>query len=283
MKAIPDALLSHLSKDVTTVAFCFKMTLKDSSVVCFTNCDVDLTIGGLIYRSNTSAKIKLVHFSKWNSTAHIECMHTRYTITADSAHRGLYNSAQIEIFLVNYADTSKGAITLFRGTVGEIKLCNGVFSAQLHGLTLTLSNKVGDLFSPQCRAQFCDSACKLNAERFTFRGSAFKVLEDYKAFESEVKVGKVNYFKYGVLTFLTGRNKKIPLTVLANTQNAICLAECTPYPIQVGDNYSLLAGCDKNFHTCVKKFENAKNFRGEPHVPDLHTVYAHTTGVPDDQ
>ena len=34
-------------------------------------------------------------------------------------------------------------------------------------------------------------------------------------------------------------------------------------------------GCDKRFETCVNRFANALNFRGEPHLPgtDLLTRY----------
>jgi hypothetical protein len=34
-------------------------------------------------------------------------------------------------------------------------------------------------------------------------------------------------------------------------------------------------GCDKQFATCVNRFKNALNFRGEPHVPggDLLTRF----------
>jgi len=34
-----------------------------------------------------------------------------------------------------------------------------------------------------------------------------------------------------------------------------------------GDKYRAVIGCDKRFETCIKKFNNAVNFRGEPHVP----------------
>jgi uncharacterized phage protein (TIGR02218 family) len=37
----------------------------------------------------------------------------------------------------------------------------------------------------------------------------------------------------------------------------------------VGNSFSLVAGCDKSFTTCAEKFNNAINFRGEPHVPGI--------------
>ena len=40
-----------------------------------------------------------------------------------------------------------------------------------------------------------------------------------------------------------------------------------PYAIELGDAYEAIVGCNKQFNTCVNRFNNAVNFRGEPHVP----------------
>ncbi|MDD9331183.1 MAG: phage BR0599 family protein [Wolbachia sp.] len=41
-----------------------------------------------------------------------------------------------------------------------------------------------------------------------------------------------------------------------------------PYKISAGDQYSILACCDKTFLTCKNKIiNNTVNFRGEPHIP----------------
>jgi uncharacterized phage protein (TIGR02218 family) len=38
-------------------------------------------------------------------------------------------------------------------------------------------------------------------------------------------------------------------------------------PLTAGDAFTVTAGCDKYFDTCVSKFTNAVNFRGFPHIP----------------
>jgi len=38
--------------------------------------------------------------------------------------------------------------------------------------------------------------------------------------------------------------------------------------VQIGDAYTIHAGCTKDFATaCKTKFDNTVNFRGEPYVP----------------
>jgi uncharacterized phage protein (TIGR02218 family) len=45
--------------------------------------------------------------------------------------------------------------------------------------------------------------------------------------------------------------------------------------VEGGCKVELREGCDKRFETCTSRFQNAVNFRGEPHLPgtDLLTRY----------
>ena len=45
------------------------------------------------------------------------------------------------------------------------------------------------------------------------------------------------------------------------------LFEAMPETVQVGDTFTVTAGCDKSFGTCKTKFSNGDNFRGFPHIP----------------
>ena len=42
----------------------------------------------------------------------------------------------------------------------------------------------------------------------------------------------------------------------------------------VGDTFNAIAGCDKTISTCIAKFNNAVNFRGEPYVPGMDKMLA---------
>lgn len=46
------------------------------------------------------------------------------------------------------------------------------------------------------------------------------------------------------------------------------------FDVQVGDKARVYPGCDKRFETCIAKFDNALNFRGEPHVPGIDFLVA---------
>ena len=39
------------------------------------------------------------------------------------------------------------------------------------------------------------------------------------------------------------------------------------YDREIADDFTVTAGCDKQFPTCKAKFDNVVNYRGFPHIP----------------
>jgi uncharacterized phage protein (TIGR02218 family) len=77
------------------------------------------------------------------------------------------------------------------------------------------------------------------------------------------------HFNYGKITFTSGQNNGLSAEVKESRGSEIILALPMPYPITAGDSYTLQQGCDKTIGTCSNRYNNAINFRGEPHVPGL--------------
>jgi uncharacterized phage protein (TIGR02218 family) len=63
--------------------------------------------------------------------------------------------------------------------------------------------------------------------------------------------------------------------VLAVDGDIVRLRDLPRADVVPGCTVELREGCDKRFQTCVSRFANAANFRGEPHLPgnDLLTRY----------
>lgn len=57
------------------------------------------------------------------------------------------------------------------------------------------------------------------------------------------------------------------LTASAENGGVITMQLPMPYAVAVGHTYSMVPGCDKLLATCIAKFSNVINFRGEPHLP----------------
>jgi len=83
-----------------------------------------------------------------------------------------------------------------------------------------------------------------------------------------------DWFKYGLMTWMTGDNAGIESEVKTSnaTTGALTLWKAMPYTVETGDTFRLEVGCDKAHATCVDKFENVVNFRGFPWVPGRDAV-----------
>ena len=63
--------------------------------------------------------------------------------------------------------------------------------------------------------------------------------------------------------------------ILSSSGTVVGLRDVPRAPVEIGCRVELREGCDKRFATCVSRFANGVNFRGEPHLPgtDLLTRY----------
>ncbi|AAT69466.1 gp84 [Alphaproteobacteria phage PhiJL001] len=78
-----------------------------------------------------------------------------------------------------------------------------------------------------------------------------------------------DWFKYGAVVWESGDNNGLAMEVKSYTAatNTVELFLPMSFTVQVGDTGYMYAGCDRQKDTCVSKFDNIFNFRGEPYVP----------------
>ncbi|TAF39061.1 MAG: hypothetical protein EAZ66_05445 [Alphaproteobacteria bacterium] len=88
-----------------------------------------------------------------------------------------------------------------------------------------------------------------------------------QTFSDSSRTEAAQLFTHGVLTFTSGANKGISTEILSFQSPEIQLALPLPFTPMIGDAYSMTQGCDRSFTTCSTRFNNALNFRGEPHIP----------------
>lgn len=274
MKPISSQLLSHLSSEVTTLATCWKLTRRDNVVLGFTSHDRDIIFDGITYLAATGFVPTSVASSSELSVDNmdIEGMVDGEIILESEILAGIYDFAEIEIFMVNYSDLTQGALNLRTGWIGEVKYGKGRFVAEVRGLMQSLTQIIGELYSPSCRAKLGDSRCGLDIEDFTVTGNITS-LSSNQLFKDSSRTEDSGYFTMGKITFASGNNNGLSMEVKDFSGNGIItLVFPMPYAVQVGDTYSMQAGCDKNFNTCIAQFDNAVNFRGEPHVPGIDAM-----------
>jgi hypothetical protein len=98
------------------------------------------------------------------------------------------------------------------------------------------------------------------------RGAVTSV-SDRNRFIDSSRTEPFEYWKYGVLTWLTGDNAGYSMEVRDHVLGgSFALMEPMPRKIAVGDTYELVMGCPKT-RTACKNFDNLYNFRGFPDMP----------------
>ncbi len=169
MKSISPALDAHLSGEVTTLCSCWKIVRRDGQAFYFTDHDKDIVFEGNTYEAESSYDRTAIQSSSDFSVDNLDVagIIDSEKITDQELRAGLFNRADVYIFILNWKDPSQGALKVRRGWLGEVSLLgNGTFQSEIRGLAQALSHNFIEVFSSQCRADFCDARCKLNIADF---------------------------------------------------------------------------------------------------------------------
>lgn len=268
MRKLSPQLKEHLACEVTTLATCWRIIRADELEIGFTDHDSPLEIENLTYSSISGFNSTTIE-SKSNMSVdnmEVECVILQSQITEHDLLAGLYDYAEVEVFLVNYEDLTQGKLLLKRGRLGEVTLNKQLFHAEIRGLTQHLSQTIGSVYSPTCRAILGDNRCRVPLERFTINAEVSEVFSS-NSFYADTLQQNADYFTGGEVSWLSGANASIKMEVKEFSNGVVTLALPMGKCITSGDSFSIIAGCDKCKDTCINKFNNIINFRGEPDLP----------------
>ena len=280
MKTASINLKNHLAQEVTTLATCWKVTLSNDTVLGFTDHAADLVIDGVTFQAAIGYTPSNVTTSNNLAVDNLEvtALIDSSSITEADVLAGLWDYAEVEIFAVNYEDLTQGHLHQRKGHLGNVSIERSQAQAELRGMMQAYTNAIGEVTTPTCRAQFCDARCGLTAASYTVTGSITSITDTRHIADSTLTEDD-DYFTYGLITMTSGNNNGLSMEIKGYTQSggAIELVLPFPYALAVSDTYSMIAGCDKTFDTCIG-FSNAINFRGEPHIPGIDKALAYGNG-----
>jgi len=244
------------------------MKRKDGGMLYFTSHDRDVVVDGNIYKAADSMNVSAASSQAGLTVDNMEFegMLSAAAITEEDILSGRYDHAEIDIFMVNYADPVMGKLHLKTGWLGEVTLQGGQFIAEMRGLTSRLQQVIGEVYTSGCRATLGDTRCKVKLSSYTLTGSATAIEAAY-AFTDSSKTQTNGYFAGGVVKFTSGANNGLSMEVRDFSAGRFSLFLPMPSAIVLGDSFTVSAGCDKQVDTCISRFNNAVNFLGEPHVP----------------
>ena len=184
---------------------------------------------------------------------------------------GRWDGAQVRLTVVDWTDPSVEPQQLIGGAIGSVAINDAGFSADLQGAAVKLQAPVCPATSAECRAEFGDKQCRVDLAGRTIAADVLASAGGTLTLDSDID----GRFVLGRLRYMSGANCGLTSIVLAVEGATVQVRDLPRAPIEAGCRVELREGCDKRFETCVTRFANAVNFRGEPHLPgnDLLTRY----------
>jgi hypothetical protein len=163
MKTASAWLAAHLATgSPLTLATCIEITRRDGQVFRFTDHDRDLVLGADTYLAARAYTRDAVSAASDMSVAEAEivALLDNAAITAADIRAGRWDNARYRLLLVNWADTSQGAITLRTGWFGRVQpQDDGTARVELRGLAQALQQQIVRSYGPGCDADLGDTRC----------------------------------------------------------------------------------------------------------------------------
>jgi uncharacterized phage protein (TIGR02218 family) len=274
MRSIPYALQAKLDSGVTTLCRCWVVTRRDGVVQGFTDHDDDIVLDGAACRASTglTASEATQQLGLAVTATEVSGALADDTLTEADLAAGRYDAAAIEVWLVDWSDTTL-RVLLSKGTLGEVRREGAAFAAEVRGLADRLSEQTGRLYTATCSADLGDARCAVDLTDAAFHGSgAIAALSGTSTFSaSGLDDFEDGWFTAGRLAWTSGANSGLAMEVknhrLDSSVVTFELWQAMPEPLEAGDAFVVTAGCDKHFATCRDRFVNAINFRGFPQIP----------------
>jgi uncharacterized phage protein (TIGR02218 family) len=260
----------------TCLASCWRIERTDGVTQAFTSFDQPLVIDGVTYKPANSFSASQLASDVEMSTADVELLGALDTddITATDLLAGVYDHAEVELFVVDWSDLSIPKTIVRRGWIGTINQAGIQFRAELRGLGQRIQAPVIESYSAECRVDLFSAKC--GASRAAFAVSAtvtaltdgsLGVTSDNRVFFAASLGQPEGYFAYGEVWWTSGANTGRKTEVRSFAGGRIEIWEPMGLDIAIGDTFTIHAGCDKTKATCRDRFANVINFRGEPDVP----------------
>jgi len=275
MKTIDPTLKAALATGKR--AFLLKITGKNGVIYGFTNHDKELTYDGTTYYPAPGLRHLETYYSN-SAEVSSSTFQMAYVddglVDEELVRLGVFDGAEYEIYRVAWDDLAAGHYVHDKGTLAVSKWTEHTMKHETHGFERDLARNVGSLHTASCIHVFGDQygddphkpgACTLSKASFTVSGEV-SVVDAQRIQFTIVLTGEADdYFTNGTLTWTSGNNTGMSSPVKKHTvggSEIIDLALPTLLPIQAGDTFNVVAGCDKTFEQCRDKFSNTINFLG---------------------
>jgi uncharacterized phage protein (TIGR02218 family) len=263
--------VNWLAEPLATVALCWRLERRDGVTIGLTAHDRDLAVDGLVHRAAPGMLPSAIVRSDGlePDTMDVSGALTGAAIGEADLLVGRWDGARVSVFAVDWSGGG-GRVDLGSGTIGEVAMADGGFTAELRGIAGVLDRPVAEETSAACRAELGDARCRVamaGRVRFARVVASDGAVVTLDAAAEGCAGGRLRWFG--------GANSGLEARIVAAAGAVVTLVEPPRLAVAAGALVEVTEGCDKTLATCAARFGNAVNFRGEPHLPgiDLLTRY----------
>ncbi|WP_322964545.1 DUF2163 domain-containing protein [Sphingomonas fuzhouensis] len=260
---------------LTTWVLCWRIDRRDGVTIGLTGHDHDLWVDGLLYRASPGLTPSAIVRGDGLDPDLMEASGalTSAAIGEGDLLAGRWDGARVAAFAVDWTG-GDAPVPLGQGAIGAVQLGEGGFTAELHGVGSLLDGPVAEETSPDCRAMLGDRRCRapMAGRRRFARVTAW---DGEGVLTIDTAEPSTNAYGQGRLVWFGGANAGLAAVIARSEGNRLWLAAAPAFAVEGMPLIELVEGCDKRLETCLSRFGNVVNFRGEPFLPgiDLLTRY----------
>ena len=193
-----------------------------------------------------------------------------------AAHNGAFDNATVKVdrvFMPKPGVTTAGTLPWFYGNVGAADIDSTSIKLDCRDVVDLLDVQMPkNLFLPMCSHLLYDPGCTLTKATFTFNYSMASGASAI-AFQASTSTGKPSgYFETGVLAMTSGAAAGARRAVSNFDGTVFTLATALPSAPEVGDTFTVSAGCSREYSICGSRFSNQQHFRGFKDIPPAETA-----------
>ncbi len=192
------------------------------------------------------------------------------TLTWQQAIRmGIFDGATLELdraFMAPYGNV-QGTTILFYGHTGEISCGRTKIEMKAVDMKDLLNIQMPRrLYQAACNHVFGDAMCGFNRSSL---GATFACIAGtvQSAVAGPIAPSPSTLFDQGTITGLTGANAGYTRQSTNVISGTVYMLKPWLFPVAIGDEFTLLPGCDHTVATCQGVFNNLANFGGFPYIP----------------
>jgi uncharacterized phage protein (TIGR02218 family) len=297
MKQIPMALLDVLlSIDVesTYIADLFTITLPSGLVMRATDGQLPVTYGANQFLPTRWGSWRCegtkCGLGPMNAEANFEVLANDEELLPqwncsvnEAAQLGLFDAATILIQTAYmpdvWGDTALGVVTRFGGQISAFTpVGRTTIKGKAGPYTFTFNQPMPrKVLQPQCGWTLGDAGCTVNLASFTFANAVASGSNNIYVTPAVAFTQADGYFTQGVIKMTSGQNSGIAVQIQDHSGGILRLVKPFLFPVNIGDTFEVIAGCDHTVQSCQQKFSNTvlgsipNHYGGMPFIPNRET------------